>query len=178
MSNCWKSHAAAQIFLYVLVLALTASVLTLTSVSVERFVAIVLPLKPRLKPLATSIIITVTWLISIAIATPQLIYRQQLEMYWKDFHEVWCQEQFPEVYIDKDCNTEKTGKKIYYMVQIVVMYFIPIVVMVVAYTLVILKMVFYKTPGQRRKLSTREMSKQKVSSKIIRYFCIIFTLFT
>ena len=144
-------------------LSLTTSVLTLTAVSVERFFAIVYPLKPRMTPLITSLVVTVTWLMSVAMATPQLVYRQQFELYWKNFHEVWCQEKFPEVYIDTECNTEKLGKKVYYTVQTVVMYFIPIVVMAAAYTIIILKMLFHKAPGRKVMLSSHERSKQKVN---------------
>ena len=143
-------------------LSVTESVLTLTVVSVERFLAIVFPLKPRMNTLVTLVIIGVTWLLSFAMASPQLVYRRQYKLYWKNYHEVWCTETFPKMYIDTDCNTQEIGKKAYYMVQSVVMFFIPILIMAVTYTLIILKMLFRKTPGRRSRVSSHDKAKKKV----------------
>lgn len=146
-------------------LSVTESVLTLTAVSVERFFAIVYPLKPRMSTVMTSVVVAVTWLLSAAIASPQLVYRRQYEIYWKNYHEVWCAENFPKIYIDRDCSTEEVGKKIYYMVQSVVMFFIPIFIKAVTYTVIIVSMVFRKPPGRRVRLSLQEKMKKKVLNK-------------
>ena len=145
------------------VLSVTESVLTLTAVSVERFFAIVYPLKRRMNALATLIVIAVTWLLSTAMASPQLVYRKQYELYWKNYHEIWCTASFPKVYIDSECNTDRVGRKAYYMVQTVVMFFIPILIMVATYTIIIMKMVFRKVPGRRVTMSSQEKAKKKVN---------------
>ena len=144
-------------------LSVTESVLTLTVVCVERFLAIVFPLKPRMNTLVTLVIIGVTWLLSIAMASPQLVYRRQYELYWKNYHAVWCTAAFPKMIIDTECNTEEIGKKAYYMVQSTVMFFIPILIMVVTYSLIILKMIFRRIPGRRSRISSHDKAKKKVN---------------
>ena len=89
---------------------MTASVLTLTAISVERFAAIVFPLKARWTACTNAIIIAVTWLLAAAVASPHLFVRHMYEQHWKDRHEVWCAEEWPQVYKDEDCNTWEPGK--------------------------------------------------------------------
>lgn len=128
-------------------MAVTSSVLNLMSISVERFFAIVFPLKKQKTPLVTVIVVCINWLISIGMALPHLIVRRTFEYYWADRHEVWCDEVWPKIYTDTDCHTKMPGRVVYYTIVCVVMYFIPILVMVCAYTIIVIKMVMRKRPG-------------------------------
>ena len=129
------------------VLAVTSSVLTLTAISVERFFAIVFPLKRRLSPLFAFIVIVTNWILSVAMASPHLVVRKQFEYYWADRHEIWCEEVWPQVYIDEDCNFDMPGRTIYYTLVSVVMFFIPIAIMLFAYSLILIKLMIWKRPG-------------------------------
>lgn len=128
-------------------LAVTSSVLTLTAISVERFFAIVFPLKHRLTPVFTVAVIMAIWTISAGMASPHLIVRRRFEYYWSNRHEIWCEEVWPKVYIDKECHTKAPGRIIYYTVVCVVMYFIPVLIMLCAYTVILVKLVLRKRPG-------------------------------
>ena len=102
--------ALFRTLLSIAVVAVTASVLTLTAISVERFAAIVFPLKGRWTAGTNAAIIAVTWLLAAAVASPHLFVRRMYQQHWKDRHEVWCAEQWPLVYKDEDCNTWEPGK--------------------------------------------------------------------
>ena len=61
---------------FVSVTCLTASVLTLSAISCDRFVAIWFPLRNRVTKQRTGIIITSIWIISMTVSLPFLIYRK------------------------------------------------------------------------------------------------------
>ncbi|KAF8795013.1 QRFP-like peptide receptor like protein [Argiope bruennichi] len=55
---------------------LTASVLTLSAISCDRFIAIIFPLHVRITKQRTSVVISIIWLVSLAVAIPFLIIRK------------------------------------------------------------------------------------------------------
>ncbi|GBL74236.1 hypothetical protein AVEN_80167-1, partial [Araneus ventricosus] len=55
---------------------LTASVLTLSAISCDRFIAIIFPLHVRITKQRTSVVISIIWLVSVAVATPFLLIRK------------------------------------------------------------------------------------------------------
>ena len=69
-------------------MSVTSSVLTLTCISVERFFAIVFPLKFTKSPIIIASAVSAIWLLSIGIAVPQLVVRRRFEYFWKDRHQV------------------------------------------------------------------------------------------
>ena len=74
------------------VLAVTSSVLTLTVISVERFMAIVFPLRRRWTIQQTAVVMVVTWLVAVGVAAPHLAIQKRNELQWLDRHEIWCAE--------------------------------------------------------------------------------------
>ncbi|XP_076458613.1 QRFP-like peptide receptor [Babylonia areolata] len=129
------------------VTALTASVLTLTVISVERFTAIVFPLRARWSPTTTALAISLTWLTAVGVACPHLILRRQVRVRWRDREEVWCGEHWPLLYRDRRCRTWQPGKVAYYSVCAVVMYLVPVVIMGCVYSVVTFTLVTRKMPG-------------------------------
>ncbi|KAK3591706.1 hypothetical protein CHS0354_019471, partial [Potamilus streckersoni] len=134
---------------FIQVMSVTASVLTLTVISIERFLAIVFPLKAKMSKLAAGIAMATTWILSAGVASPHLVVRNQYEYFWANSHEIQCDEVWPMVYVDTQCNSHTPGKTIYYTVEGVIMYFIPIAIMLTAYSLIVIKMVIRKVPGMR-----------------------------
>ncbi|XP_060578178.1 neuropeptide FF receptor 2-like isoform X2 [Ruditapes philippinarum] len=155
-------------------LAVTSSVLTLTAISVERFVAILFPLKRRLTPLFAFIIIVTNWVLSVAIASPHLVVRKQFEYFWADRHEIWCEEVWPQVYTN-DCKMDMPGKTIYYTILSVVMFFIPIVVMLFAYTLILVKLLIRKRPGTV--ITVTKQAQDRSRKKVIRMLVAVLAVF-
>ncbi|GIY61578.1 g_PROTEIN_RECEP_F1_2 domain-containing protein [Caerostris darwini] len=55
---------------------LTASVLTLSAISCDRFIAIIFPLHVRITKQRTSVVISAIWMVSVAVAIPFLVIRK------------------------------------------------------------------------------------------------------
>lgn len=149
---------------FITVIVVTSSTLTLMVISADRLVAIVFPLRSRLSPLLTGMVIGLTWLISIGTALPQLIVMEQKELFWKNRHEVWCEESWPRVYVNEDCDVTEPGRKVYYTVYVVVIYFLSVVFMVAAYSLIMVTIVTRKLPGAVTDsiVAAQDKSKRKV----------------
>ncbi|XP_025082971.1 neuropeptide FF receptor 2-like isoform X2 [Pomacea canaliculata] len=77
--------------------AITSSVLTLTVISVERFVAIVFPLRPGFTLRSTGAAIVAVWIVACAIAAPQLHVRYVQEVKWRNRHVIQCLERWPSI---------------------------------------------------------------------------------
>ena len=105
------------------------------------------PLKGKLSVNGIYISIFITWVVSITIALPHLFIRQVFEIQFRNRKDVVCQENWPKYYIDTECNSDEPGKIIYYTVEGVVMYIIPILVMMAAYGVIIVKLTIRKIPG-------------------------------
>lgn len=72
--------------------------LTLTVISVERFVAIVFPLRPGFTLRSTGAAIVAVWIVACAIAAPQLHVRYVQEVKWRNRHVIQCLERWPQYY--------------------------------------------------------------------------------
>ncbi|XP_067671255.1 neuropeptide FF receptor 2-like isoform X2 [Haliotis asinina] len=151
------------------VLSVTSSVLTLTVISVERFMAIVFPFRAKWSSVVTGLVIVLTWCVSTMIASPHLWIRQQFKLQWKDRLEIWCEEVWPKIYKNADCETYQPGKMIYYIVEGVVMYFVPIAVMIGAYSVITIKLCLRRAPGTLigSTASAQEKSKRKVVKMLV-----------
>lgn len=98
--------------------ALLASVLTLTVISVGRFVAVMFPLQAHTSPDRAHRVIAAVWLTSILLACPLAIYRELHSFKWKNFTSWHCDEYWPkEVRFDPAlgmCITTYDSKKLFY----------------------------------------------------------------
>lgn len=88
--------------LFSLVAALTSSVLTLTVISLERFQAIVFPLKRKLSHKITMVVIVCSWIISMGTASPNLFVKEQSERQYSDMLQILCKDNWPSFYIGLD----------------------------------------------------------------------------
>ncbi|GFO12465.1 neuropeptide ff receptor 2 [Plakobranchus ocellatus] len=163
------------------VLAVTASVLTLMVIAVERFLAVLMPFKGHFSPFVTGCAIAVVWVVAIGTAAPQLAVRRQFKIHWLNRVDIWCAEDWPEYYIDSECNTEAPGKEIYYIIEAIVMYFLPIGVMVFAYSAIAYKLLFTKHAGNAPadgKLSAHDRAKRKVTKMLFVVLCVFIICWT
>ncbi|XP_076461128.1 QRFP-like peptide receptor [Babylonia areolata] len=152
------------------VVAVTSSVLTLTVITVERFMAILFPLRGRWSRGSTGAVIGLTWVAAVLVASPHLFVRRTYQQLWKDRREVWCAEDWPQVYRDEvTCDTWQRGKVVYYVVEGVVMYVVPVLIMMVAYALITLRLLTRSSPGTliSTTLSAQERAKRKVIKMLV-----------
>ena len=84
--------------IFVVVTSLTSSVLTLTVISMERFQAVVFPLRRKMSHKAALIVIICSWIVSMGTATPYLFVKQQVEREYLNTVQIRCKENWPTYY--------------------------------------------------------------------------------
>lgn len=160
---------------------LTSSVFTLAAISCDRFIAILYPLEARFRVTKhrTGIIIVVIWFTSIVASLPFLFMRRHYEFEWKNFVETNCGESWPaKVVYDpftKTCLTSHPAKKIYYTFVTIALFFVPIVVIGVAYTCIAWKLWANVTPGEHNEANV--IAQDRAKKKVIKMVCIMVLAF-
>ena len=152
--------------------SVVASVLTLVAIACERFVGIMYPLKQKLTRRKTLACIAVIWLVSLSVAVPSFMYRQYSERNWLDFVERHCDDlgwpvkfivnsNFPipksNIYMNERADNQpprpcgqiaRPEKRIYYTFIIAFLFFLPISVMCILYSLIIRKIWLFDQIGE------------------------------
>lgn len=150
------------------VMCLVASVLSLTLIAYDRFFGIVFALKAHMSCRKARFSIGVIWLCSLAIAAPLLRYRQLNERQWLDYTERWCDDTWPVVTkIIPGSNqtiSYMPSRTIYFTFVSAVLYFFPMIVMTIAYSVIIRKLRLSTIPGER--VNAGYEAQQKVKRKV------------
>ncbi|XP_067136185.1 QRFP-like peptide receptor [Centruroides vittatus] len=158
---------------------LTASVLTLSAISCDRFIAIMFPFHVRITKQRTGAVIAVIWIVSMIAAIPFPIFRTHVERQWYDFLEIQCSDVWPHevIYLEEfgRCVKVVRGKKIYYTFVTVALFFLPIVIMSTSYSLIVWRLWMNKVPGER---SLANMTVQhNAKKKVIKMVCVVLVVF-
>ncbi|XP_042235943.1 orexin receptor type 2-like [Homarus americanus] len=161
--------------------SLLASVLTLTVISVGRFVAVIFPLHARTSPDRAHRVIAVVWVTSALLSCPTLFYRELYSIKWANFTSWHCDEVWPnEVKYDpvvRRCVTTYDPKKLFYIILNTAFYFLPVGIMVISYSLVVWRLWMTQLPGEHcvpaRNTATR--AKKKVV-KMVSVVLLVFVL--
>jgi hypothetical protein len=122
-----------------------ASVLTLLMIAIDRYIGILYPLKSIVYTKNSNyyhLSICLIWLISISISTPTYIYRKYKEIQWLDFVEPICDDSgwpFDLKMNENGCaiKTESQFKRFYYTFIIILLFFLPFLIMVLLYSIII-----------------------------------------
>lgn len=145
--------------------SLVSSVLTLTLISCDRFFGIVFAMKAHFTERRALPLIAVIWFLSVGMSTPLLFYRHQFSREWANHIEIWCGDTWPVVHqLDTATNSSSVthpSSKFYYTFISVVLYFIPIVIMTVAYSLIIAKLWRKQMPGERTNIENNSQMRMK-----------------
>ncbi|KAK2161217.1 hypothetical protein LSH36_120g16024 [Paralvinella palmiformis] len=91
------------------------------------------------------VFIIVVWILSIGVSAPILFYRREYKRIWADHVEIWCADNWP---LSTDGSTAGVARRTYYTLVSLVLFFIPIAVMSVAYLLIIYKLWSRMPPGE------------------------------
>ncbi|RUS75241.1 hypothetical protein EGW08_017006, partial [Elysia chlorotica] len=144
------------------ILAVTSSVLTLMTIAVERFYAVVFPFKRNWSPTITGVVIgechTITGVVIGECYTITGVVIGE------------CSTSRGFFYVDTECTTEAPGQIYYYIVVGLVMYFLPILVMVFTYSIIAFRLLRRRHPGRRPsggKMSTQDRAKRKVTKMLV-----------
>ncbi|XP_076327651.1 QRFP-like peptide receptor [Tachypleus tridentatus] len=158
---------------------LTSSVLTLTAIACDRFIAILFPFRARITKQRTGVVITVIWSVSLIVAIPFIIYREYYQIQWKDFVEAHCWETWPPVIVYDErlqkCVTTHPSKQLYYTFVAVTLFFLPVVIMATAYFLIIWKLWVSEVPGERNQANISVQNRSK--KKVIKMVCVVLIAF-
>lgn len=155
------------------VLSLVSSILTLTLIACDRFFGIVFAMKSHLTNRKPWTFIVVVWLASIATSCPMLIFRKQNTRRWLDHVEIWCDDTWHNM-TSFEFQTNLTSvyiwhRKLYYTAISMILFFVPVVVMAMAYVIIIIKLWWHRTPGDSEGLkdeSTQVKLKKKARLKM------------
>ncbi|WAQ97678.1 NK3R-like protein [Mya arenaria] len=161
------------------VLCLTASVLSLTLIAYDRFFGIVFALKAHMSHRKARFSIAIIWICSFAIAAPLLWFRELKVREWKDYTERWCDDSWPiEMKTVEGTNTTieyMPARTVYFTFVSGVLYFFPILVMTLAYSVIILKLQSSTIPGER--VDSGYAAQQKTRRKVIAMLVTIMAVF-
>ncbi|CAL1276576.1 unnamed protein product [Larinioides sclopetarius] len=152
---------------------LLSSVLTLSAISCDRFIAIMFPLHVRITKQRTSIVMQIIWVISILVSLPFLFFKKLILFEWRDFVEPVCAEEWPKIsYYDEEeseCRQIEQYRVTYYVTCSIVLYFIPVIVMMTAYSLILWKLWISEVPGERHaaNINVQYRARKKVIKMVL-----------
>jgi len=128
-----------------------ASFLTLVGLSVDRFRAVVFPLRPRLRSSQVFVAIGVIWLLSLTIPSPIAIFSRV------DSASGLCIEMWP----------SDVWQLAYTASLMALQYFIPLLILIVCYSTICYIIWIKKPPGEAENARDRRLavSKRKVGSR-------------
>lgn len=142
-----------------------ASIFTLVAIASDRFYAIMFPLKSRITQRRVSLIMCIIWASSAAIGTPALFFYKYTERQWKDFRERFCSDVWPQTRdSDGDCDEGYMSKSTYWIFVLVVLNWFPMVIMLVVYTIILVRLGkkrIIPSSGALSSSAIQQRSKQK-----------------
>uniref|UniRef100_A0A8C2TLN8 Substance-P receptor n=1 Tax=Coturnix japonica TaxID=93934 RepID=A0A8C2TLN8_COTJA len=139
--------------------AVFASIYSMTAIALDRYMAIIHPLQPRLSATATKVVIGVIWLLAFLLAFPQGYYSVTAELP----NRTVCLVEWPE-------NTIIFSR--YHFSMTVLIYFLPLLVIGCAYTVVSITLWASEIPGDSSDRYHEQVSaKRKVVKMMIIVVC-------
>uniref|UniRef100_A0A2P2HW83 Substance-K receptor-like n=1 Tax=Hirondellea gigas TaxID=1518452 RepID=A0A2P2HW83_9CRUS len=158
---------------------LSASVLTLTAISVGRFVAVMFPLRTHTSPDRAYRVILLIWITSALLASPMLLYRQLYSIQWANFQLWQCDEFWPmEGHYDEQlghCVVTADHKKFFYTFFTIAIYFLPATIMLVSYSMVVWRLWASQLPGEHCPVSRQTVTRSK--KKVVKMVTVVVAVF-
>ncbi|XP_046670648.1 LOW QUALITY PROTEIN: RYamide receptor-like [Homalodisca vitripennis] len=144
------------------------SAYTLVAISIDRFMAIMWPLKPRMGKRQAKVIILIVWLVALLTALPiPLVSRIGYPTHWHQMcdkgicHEVWENEEH---------------RTLYSMSLLVLQYVIPLLVLIFTYSSIAVVVWGKRPPGEAENCRDQRMARSK--RKMIKMMVVVVVVFT
>lgn len=149
-SNGVFSDILCKIIPFTQLLSIASSVLTLTAIAFDRFLAIMYPLKRYVTFQVSYGIMVVVWIVGIAVNSP-ILYAQKVIMHMGEWYclEIWT-----------PAFTEEASKH-FTIVIFVVFYLVPVLAMSLLYSFIVFKLWVRKVPGIQTAENQRRSDKSK-----------------
>nr|XP_046919642.1 QRFP-like peptide receptor isoform X1 [Dermatophagoides farinae] len=158
---------------------LTSSVLSLSAIACDRYMAIIYPLRTRVTKQRTGIVITVIWIVSLIISIPFYYSRRYETVKWIDYTQTTCMEDWPYTmtYSENDggCVKKHTMKTFYYTLVTTTLFFAPVLIMITAYSAIIWILWGSRLPGEANESNLRHQKKSK--RKVIKMVVVVLLVF-
>ena len=150
--NAWPfGNALCPIVTFLQVVTVFMSSFTLVAISIDRYAAIVHPLRPKMTKRQALIVISGIWVLSVLIPLPTAI-KSRVHQYVNDSNAPrFCEEIWENV----------TAQSVYSAIILLAQYFIPLVILVFTYGRIILVLWIKKTPGEAVGSRDIRMSRSK-----------------
>uniref|UniRef100_A0A1B6KQU8 G-protein coupled receptors family 1 profile domain-containing protein n=1 Tax=Graphocephala atropunctata TaxID=36148 RepID=A0A1B6KQU8_9HEMI len=144
------------------------SAYTLVAISIDRFMAIMWPLKPRMGKRQAKVIILIVWLVALLTALPiPLVSRVGYPSHWHHTcdkgicHEIWENEEH---------------RTIYSMVLLILQYVIPLMVLILTYSCIAVVVWGKRPPGEAENSRDQRMARSK--RKMIKMMVVVVVVYT
>ncbi|XP_071128533.1 substance-P receptor-like [Mytilus edulis] len=148
------------------ILSLVASVLSLTLIAYDRFFGIVFALRAHMTTRRAKTSLIFIWICSAGIASPTLITRQLKVRVWSNHTEQWCDDVWPTMTenIGNMTMSSMPSRTAYYVSVSVILYFFPMLIMTLAYSIIIIKLWSSTIPGEKvdRRMEAQSRTRKKV----------------
>ncbi|XP_072916261.1 substance-P receptor-like [Hemitrygon akajei] len=148
--------------------AMFASIYSMTAIAIDRYMAIIHPLKQRLSATATKVVIGIIWVMALSLAFPQCYYSKTEELPGR----VVCYVEWP-----NDEESKKEGmshETTYHICVIALVYFMPLIVMGFTYTVVGRTLWASEIPGDS---SDRYREQLNSKRKVVKMMIVVVTTF-
>ncbi|XP_021924354.1 RYamide receptor isoform X2 [Zootermopsis nevadensis] len=144
------------------------SAYTLVAISVDRYMAIMWPLKPRMSKRHAKVIIGVVWLVALGTALPILLLSNlsQPHSWYEECGRFVCEEKWDNPHY----------RYCYTMMLMVLQYVVPLLVLVFTYTRIAIVVWGKQIPGEAENSRDQRMARSK--RKMIKMMVIVVIIFT
>ncbi|XP_075971381.1 tachykinin-like peptides receptor 99D isoform X2 [Anticarsia gemmatalis] len=171
LNSDWPfGHFYCKFCQFIAVLSISASVFTLLAISVDRFVAIMSPLRPRLGKRATLGITAAIWVLSCILSSPNLIYfsTESYDLPDGTVRRV-CFSEWP------DGMTTRSKLEYWYNVCFMVLtYFLPIMSMTYTYSRVGIELWGSQSIGE---CTQRQLDNVKSKRRVVKMMIVVVVIF-
>ncbi|KAL4640498.1 neuromedin-K receptor [Arapaima gigas] len=143
------------------VTAVFASIYSMTAIAVDRYMAIIHPLKPRLSATATKVVIVCIWALAVMLAFPLCFYSTTKKMAPRTL----CYVAWPKKFADA---------LMYHIIVAALVYMLPLIVMGITYTIVGMTLWGGEIPGDS---SDNYRSQLQAKRKVVKMMIIVVVTF-
>ncbi|XP_073993519.1 tachykinin-like peptides receptor 86C isoform X2 [Rhodnius prolixus] len=150
--------------------SVAASVFTLVAITLDRYMAIVRPLKHRMSRRKARIALLIIWAASSLLAIPCLLYSTTKSRTINGQTSTVCYMMWPDGHYPKSMS-----EHVYNLIFLVVTYLGPVVAMAICYTLMGRELWGSKSIGEQ---TQRQLDNIKSKRKVVRMFITVISIFT
>ncbi|XP_018575891.1 tachykinin-like peptides receptor 99D [Anoplophora glabripennis] len=152
------------------VLSICASIFSLMSISIDRYMAIMTPLKPRMGKTLTLLLALLTWILGILIGIPSLIFfRTETD----GGERIICYMKWPDVETGKI--NESMQEYIFNVAFLVITYLVPILSMMYTYARIGIELWGSQSIGE---CTQRQMENIKSKRRIVKMMIVVVIIFS